>query len=63
MQILKILFLYIAFGLKEECCAFGEVREQVDFEHSMGKQGLKIMAWLEMSLRNQPSSQNFDNYL
>ena len=63
MRILKILFLYIAFGLQEECCAFGEVQEQVGFEQSMGKRGLKTMTWLEMSLRNQQSSQNFDNYL
>ena len=63
MRILKILFLYIAFGLQEECCAFGEVQEQVGFEQSMGKRGLKTMTWLEMSLRNQRNSQNFDNYL
>ena len=36
MQNLILVFFYIAFGLKEECCACGEVREEVDFEESMG---------------------------
>ena len=41
MKILILLFLYIAFGLQEECCGCSEVREEVGFKESMGKRGAK----------------------
>ena len=37
MQNLIVVFFYIAFGLKAECCACGKVREEVGFEESMRK--------------------------
>ena len=37
MQNLIVVFFYITFGLKAECCACGEVREEVGLEESMGK--------------------------
>ena len=41
MKILILLFLYIAFGLQEECCGCSEVREEVGFKETMGKRGAK----------------------
>ena len=40
MQTWIIFYLSIAFGLKEECCACGEVEGEFVFEGSMGRRGL-----------------------